>query len=197
MFVYLYARLGQWTFIIISFCAFDGTRQAPFSMSKIIDKSPHPPPRVDPRRLRILLCVAFCMLSSLGCQSTDKPASASFASVVISGNTPGQIRDAAVAVFSAKGYKVTQTDPAGLVFEKEANRMNNFAYGSWLGDAPVWARVKAAIVPMGEMAFRLQCHAYMVRDRGSSTEEEAALSSLRKGPYQKLLEEIAARFKFK
>src|SRR6266481_4345277 len=139
--------------------------------------------------LRILLCFAFCLLA--GCQSTDKPASASFASVVISGNTPGQIRDAAIEIFEDHAYKATQIDPERLVFEKEGSGMNNFAYGSWLAGDRVWVRVKADIVPVGEMAFRLQCHAYMVRDRGGATEEEVALSRLRSGPYQKLLEEVA------
>jgi hypothetical protein len=166
-------------------------------MNNITNGSGQNPPCGSRVWLRILLCSAFCVLASLGCQSTDKSASASFASVVISGNTPGQIRDAAVEVFGENGYKATQTDPAKLVFEKEGSRMNNFAYGSWLADETVWVRVKAAIVPIGEMAFRLQCHAYMVRDRETATEEEVALSSLSKGPYQKLVDQVANRFKFK
>jgi hypothetical protein len=141
-----------------------------------------------------LLLVAGVLACASGCHSTGAPASASFASVVISGNTPGQIRDAAVAVFTHEGYTVTQTDPGNLVFEKEGSKMNNFAYGSWIGDTPVWMRVKAAIVPLGEMNCRLQCHAYLVRDRGSATEEEIAVSRLHKGQYQKLVDEVAKRF---
>jgi hypothetical protein len=119
--------------------------------------------------------------------------SASFASVTITGNTPGQIGDAAVEVFKNDGYKVAQRNSDRLVFEKEGTKMNNFAYGSWIGDTPVWVRVKGSIVPAGEMTFRLQCTAYMVRDIGGSTEEEIAVSGLHRGQYQKLLDEVAKK----
>lgn len=141
--------------------------------------------------MKNIMIYAWCALGCLGCQSADKMVSASFASVVISGNTPGQIRDAVVEIFRENGYKAAQTDPAGLIFEKEGSRMNNFAYGSWLGGTPVWFRVKAAIVPVGEMTFRLHCKAYMVQDKGGATEEEVELSRYRSGPYQKLLNEVA------
>ena len=140
-----------------------------------------------------LSCIV-CLLVSAGCASTGKSTAPNFASVLISGNTPGQIRVAASDVFRENGYRVAQADAGGLVFEKKASRMDNFAYGSWLGDIPVWIRVKGSVVPAGEMSFRLQCAAYMVHDMGSATEEEAALSRLHRGPYQKLLDEVAKRF---
>lgn len=145
-------------------------------------------------RLGTLFVLAGCLVSGSGCRSTHVPASATFASVVISGNTPGQIRDAAVEVFSHHGYTVAQADPGNLVFEKEGSKMNNVAYGNWLGDTPVWLRVKAAIVPMEAMSCRLQCHAYMVRDRGGATEEEITLSRFHNGQYQKLLDQVAEKF---
>jgi hypothetical protein len=137
--------------------------------------------------------LAVCLLPGIGCKSSDKSFSASFASVTISGSTPGQIRDVAIDVFRDDGYKVAQRDPSHLVFEKEGTKMDNFAYGSWLGDTPVWVRVKGAIVAAGEMTYRLQCTAYMIRDIGGSTEEEVALSGLHRGTYQKLLDEVARR----
>jgi hypothetical protein len=144
---------------------------------------------------RIILTqfLLVCVLAGNGCQSSDKPGSASFASVTISGNTPGQIRDTAIEVFHDDGYKVARREPTRMVFEKEGTGMNNFAYGSWLGDTPVWVRVKASIEPAGEMTFRLQCTAYMVRDIGGSTEEEIKVSGLHRGAYQKLLDEVANR----
>lgn len=145
------------------------------------------------RRLLGQLLLALYVLAGNGCRSTDKPGSAGFASVVISGNTPGQISDAAIDVFRENGYKVAQTDPSRLYFEKQGSRMNNFAYGNWVGDTPVWIRVKAGIVPMADVTFRLRCSAYMVRDIGGSTEEEIALSKFQRGPYQKILDEVAKR----
>lgn len=143
---------------------------------------------------RLLQVVAIlCSFGGAGCRSTDEPVSASFASVLLSGNTPGQIRDATVAVFVDNGYKARQTGPDAMVFEKEGSRMSNFAYGSWLGDSPVWIRVKASAVPTGEMKCRLSCTAYLVRDIGSAAEEELPVSHLHRGPYQKLLDEVARR----
>jgi len=115
--------------------------------------------------------------------------------VTISGNTPGQIRAATIEVFQENGYAVGQNDPTGLVFEKQGSGMNNFAYGSWIGDTPIWIRVKASIVPTEEMRCRLQCTAYIVRDRGSAAEEELALSKIHKSKYQKLLEQVVKRFR--
>ncbi len=145
-------------------------------------------------QLAMLLFLVTCLLSTSGCSSTKTTPSGGFASVIISGNTPGQIRDAAIAVFYHNGYIATRKDPGNLVFEKQGSGMNNFAYGSWLGDTPVWIRVKAAILPQGQMTCRLECRAYMVRDRGGATEEEIAVTKLHKGQYQKLLDEVVKKF---
>jgi hypothetical protein len=134
-----------------------------------------------------------CSLLPLGCKSTGKPASAHFASVEIQGNTPGQIRDVTVEVFKEHEYLVTHSAPANMMFEKEGTEWDKVAYGNWLGGA-VWIRVRASIVPISEEKFRLQCNAFMVRDRGNASEEEVKLTSLQSHSYQKLLEEISQRF---
>jgi hypothetical protein len=145
------------------------------------------------RFLAVCLLSFICVSGGNGCHSPDKPASSSFASVTITGNTPGQIRDAAIEVFRADGYKVTQREPSRLVFEKEGTRMNNVAYGSWVGGTPVWVRVKGSIAPAGEMTHRLQCTAFMVQDFGGPTEEEIPVTHFHRAPYQKLLDEVAKR----
>jgi len=144
----------------------------------------HPIPARRPRLALIVFCICLCCGS--GCTS-NKPAPARFASVELQGNTPGQIHDAAVEVFQKHGYKVANKALDQIVFEKQGTKWDSFAYGDW--DAPVWVRVKAAVVPLAEAKFRLQCHAYMVRDLGGTTEEEVAC--LRGAPYQKLMEEVA------
>ena len=136
----------------------------------------------------------LALAGTVGCRSTQPTDSGGFASVVIPGNTPGQIRDVAVEVFRNHGYSAEKKDPGNLIFEKEGSGMNNFAYGNWLTDSKVWIRVKAAIVPVGEMTARLECRAYIVRDRAGSTEEELPVSRLHSGQYQKLLNEVAKAF---
>jgi hypothetical protein len=132
-------------------------------------------------------------LGWVGCHSTDSSSPARFASVVISGNTPGQIRDAAMEVFGDNGYRAASTDPSAMVFEKEGSSMNNFAYGSWLGDSRVWIRVKAGIIMTGERRNLLECTAFLVRDIGSAAEEELPVRGMHRGQYQKLLDQVASR----
>jgi hypothetical protein len=145
-------------------------------------------------KLLALLALGLSTLLNSGCRSTPKSKAHGFASVIINGNTPGQISAVAAEVFRAHGYKAAEVGRTALVFEKKGTSLSNLAYGSWLGDTPIWERVKVTIVPVAEMAFRLQCQAYRVQDKGGAIEEEVKIGSLHAHPYQKLLEEVAARF---
>jgi hypothetical protein len=141
----------------------------------------------------------FCALLFAGCHTTEKsaeekPTSSAWASVQIHGNTPGQISQVTSEVFKEHGFTRGGQPKGGLVFEKEASKFSNLAYGNWIGDVPVWTRVKVSIVPAGEATYSLECTAYNVRDKGGATEEEIKMH-MGKGTYQKLLDEIAARFK--
>lgn len=147
---------------------------------------------LSPKPLLLLLVACLWGLSSAGCRSLSQPEPAQFAAVLIHGNTPGQISEMAAQVFREHGYQVERQDFDKLVFEKKGTAMNSFAYGNWMGEG-VWVRVRATIVPVAEASFRLQCTAYMVRDPGQATEEDLQLSTLRRHPYQKLLEEVANR----
>ncbi len=139
-------------------------------------------------------------LIAAACHTTNNPATAEgsaegTAAVQLRGNTPGQITEVATEVFQAHGYVRGGRRSAGLVFEKRGGKFTNLAYGSWGGDTPVWTRVKLAIIATGEGEYTLQCKAYHVLDRGSSTEEELKIGRMGSGPYHKLLDEIAARFR--
>lgn len=147
------------------------------------------------RRLLTASIIASCVA---GCHSTDKPppkpASAQFASVELQGNTPGQISQMAMAVFQENGFKVALATPNQLVFEKEGTAWNNLAYGNWESDQPIWVRVKASIVYVSEASYRLECHAFLVRDKGKEVfEEEIKVRNINSGRYQKLLDEVARR----
>ena len=140
--------------------------------------------------------LALCWVGSLvvGCQTHDQPSTTKFASVVIHGNTPGQIENVARDVFIENGFRSVPSRSDSLVFEKKGSRLDEAAYGGWMNQA-LWVRVKAAVVPLGEAAFRLECHAYRVEDKGTSTEAETKL--WRSSPYQKLLDQVASRLKNK
>ena len=131
-----------------------------------------------------------------GCHSTAPAAAKPPAGVVvIPGNTPGQIHLVTTQVFIEHGYHVAREELRNMEFEKVGTHMNDLAYGSWLNDTPVCVRVKVAIVSLGEEAYGLTCHAFLVRDIGGTTEEEIALGGMRSHQFQKLLEEVAARFR--
>src|SRR2546429_4200796 len=144
-------------------------------------------------RMVMFAAVLLCGLIGSGCRSASQKSAGGFASVVIQGNTPGQIRTAAMDVFSEHGYKVADAKSSNPVFEKQASRIDNAAWGNWTG-AGVWIRVRVFILPVAEATFRLQCKAVLVRDRGQAAfEEEIKLRNFQAGPYQELLDEIAAR----
>jgi hypothetical protein len=141
------------------------------------------------------VAVCGCGLAGSGCQSTGDKSAGHFAAVEIRGNTPGQIGAMTGTVFQEHGFKETEPGFDRLVFEKPGSKMNNLAYGGWMGETPVWVRVKVSVVPIAEASFRLQCRAYLVQDKGSPIEEEKRIGNMHRGQYQKMLEEVAGRLK--
>jgi hypothetical protein len=127
-----------------------------------------------------------------GCQTSEKSADASFASVMINDYTPNEIRDVVVEVFRNDGYKAAKASFSNIVLEKEGSKMNNMSYGNWMGEN-VWIRVKAAVVPTTEKTCRLQCQAYMVRDKGGAVEEEVKLGYFHRKQFQNMLYEVRSR----
>jgi hypothetical protein len=148
----------------------------------------------SPAFLALLLA---CGLFSAGCH-LGQPASASFASVTISGRTAKQICDTAVAVFRADGYEAF-TSGEELIFEKEGTQANNIAQNGLVGThygARTIIRVKTEIVDLGGGSLRLQGQAFVVRNAGDSFfENEHHLANIRSRPYQKLMDEVASRLK--
>ncbi len=144
-----------------------------------------------------VLLSALLVLFGAGCGAT-KPASASFASVIIRGQEPEVISKTAVAVFQEDGYKAGSAG-GQLVFEKEASRMTNIAYEGVIGShygAQTLVRVKVSLVDLGAGAYRLQCQAFIVKDAGDAFfAEEQKLANVRSRPYQNLLDEVASRLK--
>ncbi len=105
-------------------------------------------------------------------------------------------------VFGEAGYKANRSHNGSMVFEKEGSKGDQILYGGLGGAAyggAVTVRVKAEIVDlMGQDAHRLQCQAYMVQDAGEGVfEDKQRLANFRRGPYQKLLDDVATKLKFK
>lgn len=140
----------------------------------------------------ILTLAALCFC---GCRSANKPVSASFASVTIANRGVDEIRRAATAVFAEAGYETYSSVAGDLIFEKEGTRKNQVMHGGWIDDSPVRERVRSEIVTLYDGTQRLQCKVYMVQNPGQFSEQEKRLANFRSGPYQTLLNRVAACLK--
>jgi hypothetical protein len=148
--------------------------------------------------LKFLPLALTCGLAGFGCSSMNKPVTASFASVTISGKSAAEIRDTTVAVFRENEYQVFASSQE-LVFEKEGSKLNSISRDGLVGShygAVTIIRVRVALVDLGNGKQRLQCQASMVSGVGDAfSEEEHRLANFRSGPYQDLLDEVAKRLK--
>ena len=137
---------------------------------------------------------ALALFATAGCGLT-KPASASFASVVINNRTFKEIQNAAGEVFTEDGYKVMVRGNE-MKFEKEGSRAKQLAYEGFADSGPVNIRVLANIVPLSESSYRFECQAYIVKSPGDPTFEEVIkLQNIRSRPYQDLCDKIAKKLK--
>ncbi len=141
--------------------------------------------------MALVLCATGCRLG--------KPASASFASVDISGHSPQQIQEATGNVFREDGYAAYLGGNGQMIFQKEGTRANNLSQngvvGSYYGETTMF-RVVAEIVEIGGEKYRLQCQAYLVRNPGDSFMEDShPLANVRRMPYQHLLNKVARAVK--
>ena len=136
-----------------------------------------------------------------GCSSWFKPASESFASVLITNASADAIQKTTINVFQEDDYLSHYMDPdsGALVFEKEGSKGQSLSYNGLVGThygQTTLNRVKLKLVDRGDGSYRLNCQAYIVRDAGGGmSADEIKLSGMRSGPYQKLLDKIADRLK--
>jgi hypothetical protein len=132
-----------------------------------------------------------------GCAS-DKPASASFAAVVISNHTLQQIREATDTVFEQNGYQAMGEQNGALVYEREATEREQRNYAGFVGahegeKVDMRVRVKIENKDPSSNSYWLTCKAYAVCNPGQGVfETTTALFDFQSGPYQKLLNKVAA-----
>jgi len=135
--------------------------------------------------LGTLLSVALVALGVMGCRSAGKPASASFASVVIFNRSVTQILDTTVTVFREDGY-VPVANGRELIFDKEGSQLNTIARDGLVATqagAVTVVRVKVELVELGPGSQRLQARAFMGSGLGDSFfEDEHKLADFRGGP---------------
>ena len=141
--------------------------------------------------------IIFAAIFSSGCGSMDKPESASFAAVIITNQSVENIQQAAVSVFQNSGYQAQTLTDGSTGFYREATEREQRLYagivGAHEGDKVI-IRVRIKIDPKGPGAYWLSCKAYAVRNPGEGVfEKTTALFGWQNEPYQKLLNQVAAR----
>jgi len=146
-------------------------------------------------------CATALLLAAVmfagGCSSMDKPASASFASVVIVNQTPVSIRQAVIAVFQDNGYQIIPQSDETLVFQREATRREQIDYAGFAGaqaGEQVAIRVRVNVLPKNPGAYWVAAKAYAVCNPGQGVfENTTALFDFQSKPYQKLMDQVAQK----
>ena len=121
----------------------------------------------------------------------DKPASASFAAVVLENYSPAQIKQATLTVFAQNGYSFAGEQGDALVFEREATRGETIDYAGFAGahdGAKVIMQVRVKIEVKDASSYWLTCKTYAVSNPGQQVfENSTPLFNFQSKPYQKLL----------
>jgi len=138
-------------------------------------------------------------LFAAGCSSMNKPASASFASVLIYNQTPEKIRLTADSVFANNGYQSIRNPDGTQIYEKEATKGEQLAYAGFVGaheGERTIVRVRMGLEPQGLNCFLLSCKAFVVTSPGDFVSEQTfPLYGWQSGPYQNLLNNIRDNLK--
>ena len=136
----------------------------------------------------------IAVVLATGCSSMNRPASTSFAGVLITNQSREQIRAATVMVFQQNGYQLAPTPSNELAFQREATRREQLDYAGLVGThdgEQVLIRVQMNIEPNGVGAYWLGCKAYAICNPGQPVfESSTALFGFQSGPYQKLLDNV-------
>jgi hypothetical protein len=138
-----------------------------------------------------LLGLLLALLFLAGCQTPPPAGQGSLAWVEIDGRTGAEIRQATVEVFKENGYRLKTNSVLAATFEKPGGAVNNLAYGGW--DSGVTIRVIIHVDVQNNGTHLLHCEAFMVRDVGDRSVEEAQPIHYRRGPYQELLNRVKTK----
>ena len=79
------------------------------------------------------------------------------------------------------------------MFEELASKTTNLIYGNWLGGR-VWSRVKVTpSILSATIPSRIECHAFLVENKGEVLEEEKPVGKMHRKPFQQMMDEVAKR----
>jgi hypothetical protein len=142
---------------------------------------------------RWMLVLPLLLVGLAGCKSTTPiAADGALAWVEIEDQDPLDIARAVSQTFQEAGYQpvpLPRNNDLRLQFEKAAGAGTAVLYSDW-SLKKVWYRARIELKRQDANTFLVTCNAFRVNERGDPHfEEEKKLSSLRRSPYQELLDQ--------
>lgn len=145
------------------------------------------------RRAVLASLAGVALALAAGCKSDgDKLELGALESVRIEGFSPGLIGDLVKGEFSGRGFEVTRETERELWFERPASRADQARYGEWF-DRELWMRIAVTLRETGGGAVDARSDPFLLRSRGSSTEDRQPLARRRVQEYGTILQQVKAR----
>jgi hypothetical protein len=139
------------------------------------------------------LLAAICLGTS-GCQSFNGPPPGNLTSVTITNHPLADVQSAVAGVFATHGFTGGQTGPNEFTYTRLGSRMNDIAYGSSLFQETVTVKVVVTTEPQLPDSIVVGCNAWLVEAEDDPMFADShKVRSLRKWPYEQLLEDIKAQ----
>ena len=153
--------------------------------------------RTLPSAAALLLLLALCAASLLGCTTANQLNSSGFGAAIVKGRSEAEIRQVTKVVFAENGYSLASEGAEYLVFDRPGSQRDALKWGGWDG-AGVVIRAKVKMTRLAEVSYSLQLDMVAVHDAGQGImESENPMMTLNKRPYNRLMDEIGKRLKTK
>jgi hypothetical protein len=138
--------------------------------------------------------LAAVILGAVGCESFDGSASGSLASVTILNRPMADVQAAVTNVFTAHAFAGGSTGTNQFTFHRAGSSMDMLAYGSYMFQHPISVKVVVTTRQRAPDVIAVGCNAWIIEAENDPVFQEIhPVSSLRKGPYEDLLNEVKTR----
>jgi hypothetical protein len=130
-------------------------------------------------------------VGATGCRSFKGTAPGYLTSVTITNRPMVDVTNATVTVFTTHGFNVEQSGPGQFIFRRLGNAMDQIAYGSYVVKQAVTVKAQVILQQTTPDSILIGCDAWLVKSEGDPAFAESyPVGSMRKGPYEELLEDI-------
>ena len=139
-----------------------------------------------------LLFLLGALLTQCQTMSLDMQKSGKLPNVTIDGVFREQVVHACNEVLRDHDYRFSARRGSNYLYEKPGSAMDFLAWGGFSTDQEVVVRLALYIRELGD-AYEIECQPFIVTRPGEHLEEARNVARLKRGKYQKLLDEIKER----